>query len=267
MASDRKKVLDKKDINRLAFDSVFLQAGVNYERMQSCGFLGAQLPALKKIYKDDKEGLSAAMTDNLEFINTHPNLVGFLMGLLISMEESHADRGIIKGLKVALFAPLAGIGDAIFWFTLLPIVAGICSSMAMEGSVLGPIIFFLVYLGIFAMRWFWTHLGYNLGVKAVAQISDLSEVLAKAATVLGCTVIGGLIASYVNISIQTQIVVNEAKTVALQEDFFDKVFPNILSIGYVFLMYYFLKKKKVSPVILIVVTFVLAIVLSFFGIL
>lgn len=84
---------------------------------------------------------------------------------------------------------------------------------------------------------------------------------------LGCTVIGGLIASYVNISIQTQIVVNEAKTVALQEDFFDKVFPNILSIGYVFLMYYFLKKKKVSPVILIVVTFVLAIVLSFFGIL
>ena len=152
MASDRKKVLDKKDINRLAFDSVFLQAGFNYERMQSCGFLGAQLPALKKIYKDDKEGLSAAMTDNLEFINTHPNLVGFLMGLLISMEESHADRGIIKGLKVALFAPLAGIGDAIFWFTLLPIVAGICSSMAMEGSVLGPIIFFLVYLGIFAMR-------------------------------------------------------------------------------------------------------------------
>ena len=267
MASDRKKVLDKKDINRLAFDSVFLQAGFIYERMQSCGFLGAQLPALKKIYKDDKEGLSAAMTDNLEFINTHPNLVGFLMGLLISMEESHADRGIIKGLKVALFAPLAGIGDAIFWFTLLPIVAGICSSMAMEGSVLGPIIFFLVYLGIFAMRWFWTHLGYNLGVKAVAQISDLSEVLAKAATVLGCTVIGGLIASYVNISIQTQIVVNEAKTVALQEDFFDKVFPNILSIGYVFLMYYFLKKKKVSPVILIVVTFVLAIVLSFFGIL
>ena len=106
-----------------------------------------------------------------------------------------------------------------------------------------------------------------MGVKAVAQISDLSEVLAKAATVLGCTVIGGLIASYVNISIQTQIVVNEAKTVALQEDFFDKVFPNILSIGYVFLMYYFLKKKKVSPVILIVVTFVLAIVLSFFGIL
>jgi PTS system galactosamine-specific IID component len=261
------KVLNKKDIDRLAFDSMLLQAGFNYERMQASGFLQAQLPALKKIYKDDKEGLSAAMKDNLEFINTHPNLVGFLMGLLISMEESHEDRATIKGLKVALFAPLAGIGDAIFWFTLLPIVAGICASMAMEGSLMGPILFFLVYLVIFLMRWFWTRLGYNLGTKAVTQITSTSEILAKAATVLGCTVIGGLIASYVSIDVQTQIVVNEAKTVSLQTDFFDMIFPNILSIGYVFLMYYFLTKKKASPVVLILVTFVLSIVLSFFGIL
>ncbi|MGL4548217.1 PTS system mannose/fructose/sorbose family transporter subunit IID, partial [Eubacterium aggregans] len=61
------------------------------------------------------------MQDNLQFINTHPNLVGFLMGLLISMEESRENRSVIEGLKVALFAPLAGIRDAIFWFTLLPI--------------------------------------------------------------------------------------------------------------------------------------------------
>ena len=48
MASDRKKVLDKKDINRLAFDSVFLQAGFNYERMQSCGFLGGSTSGIEK---------------------------------------------------------------------------------------------------------------------------------------------------------------------------------------------------------------------------
>ena len=70
-----------------------------------------------------------------------------------------------------------------------------------------------------------------------------------------------------SINVQTEIVVNEAKTVALQSDFFDMIFPNILSIGYVFLMYYFLKKKKVSPVVLIVVTFLLSIALSFLGIL
>lgn len=117
--------ISKKDITRLGFRSSLLQASFNYERMQAGGFTWAMLPILKKIYKDDKPGLSAAMKDNLEFINTHPNLVGFLMGLLISMEEKGENRDTIKGLKVALFGPIAGIGDAIFWFTLLPIMAGI----------------------------------------------------------------------------------------------------------------------------------------------
>ena len=110
--------ISKKDITRLGFRSSLLQASFNYERMQAGGFTWAMLPILKKIYKDDKPGLSAAMKDNLEFINTHPNLVGFLMGLLISMEEKGENRDTIKGLKVALFGPIAGIGDAIFWFTL-----------------------------------------------------------------------------------------------------------------------------------------------------
>ena len=108
--------ISKKDITRLGFRSSLLQASFNYERMQAGGFTWAMLPILKKIYKDDKPGLSAAMKDNLEFINTHPNLVGFLMGLLISMEEKGENRDTIKGLKVALFGPIAGIGDAIFWF-------------------------------------------------------------------------------------------------------------------------------------------------------
>ncbi|MFR9254437.1 MAG: PTS system mannose/fructose/sorbose family transporter subunit IID [Merdibacter sp.] len=56
--------------------------------MQSGGFTWALAPALKKIYGDDKEKLSAALTDNMAFINTHPNLVGFLMGLMVSLEEA-----------------------------------------------------------------------------------------------------------------------------------------------------------------------------------
>lgn len=84
------------------------------------------LSILKKIYKDDKSGLSAAMKDNFEFINIYSNLVGFLMGLLISMEEKGENRDIIKGFKVVLFGLIVGIGDAIFWFILLSIMAGIC---------------------------------------------------------------------------------------------------------------------------------------------
>jgi PTS system galactosamine-specific IID component len=264
---ESKKVLTRKDITKLGLMSSFLQASFNYERMQAGGFTVAQLPFLKKIYKNDKKAISDAMSDNLEFINTHPNLVGFLMGLLISLEENNEDRSIIKGLKVALFGPLAGIGDAIFWFTLLPIVAGISASFAMEGSVLGPIIFFTVYLIVFILRIAWTHLGYNLGVKAIDKIKHNSKVIGKAATVLGVTVIGGLIASYVKINVLTNIVVNESKTVSLQTDFFDKIFPNILPLGYTLLMYFLIKNKKISPVVLIFSTFIMSILLSFVGIL
>lgn len=266
-SKETKKVLTKKDITKLGLTSSILQASFNYERMQAGGFAAAQLPCLEKIYKDDKEGLANSLTDNLEFINTHPNLVGFLMGLLISLEEAKENRSTIKGLKVALFAPLAGIGDAIFWFTFLPIVAGICASMACEGNPLGPVLFLLFYVGVFVMRIVWTHLGYNLGSSALGFIKEASTTIGKAATVLGCTVIGGLIAAYVKINVLTSVYVNEVSTVSIQEDFFDKIFPNLLSVGYVFTMFYFLKKKKVSPVVLILVTFVLAIVLSFFGIL
>jgi PTS system galactosamine-specific IID component len=262
-----KKVLTKQDITKLGFLSMFLQASFNYERMQASGFLVSQLPILKKIYKDDKQGLSEAMKDNIEFINTHPNLVGFLMGLLSSLEENKEDRTIIKGLKVALFGPLAGIGDAIFWFTILPILAGVCSSMALNNNVLGPIIFFVFYLCVYLLRVPLTHLGYNLGTKAISQIKEASSTIGKAATVLGCTVIGGLIASYVKISVLPSVYVNEVSTVSIQADFFDKIFPNILPFGYVFLLYYLLVKKKVSPVVLIVSTFILSIVLSFFKIL
>ncbi|EPA3927197.1 PTS N-acetylgalactosamine transporter subunit IID [Escherichia coli] len=232
--------ISKKDITRLGFRSSLLQASFNYERMQAGGFTWAMLPILKKIYKDDKPGLSAAMKDNLEFINTHPNLVGFLMGLLISMEEKGENRDTIKGLKVALFGPIAGIGDAIFWFTLLPIIAGICSSFASQGNLLGPILFFAVYLLIFFLRVGWTHVGYS---------------------------VGGLIASYVHINVVTSFAIDSTHSVALQQDFFDKVFPNILPMAYTLLMYYFLRVKKAHPVLLIGVTFVLSIVCSAFGIL
>lgn len=91
--------------------------------------------------------------------------------------------------------------------------------------------------------------------------------ISKAATILGVTVIGGLIASYIKISVLTEIPINAQKTVFIQKDFFDKIFPNILPMGYALLMFYLLKKKKVSPITLIFVTFVLAILLSFLGVL
>jgi len=265
--TENKRVLTKRDITKLGLRSVLLQASFNYERMQAGGWLYSMLPFLKKIYKDDKKGLSESMQGHLEFINTSPPIVPFLMGLILSLEENKENRNTIQGLKVALFGPLAGIGDAIYWFTILPIVAGITASFASNGSILGPIIFFLVYLAIFIMRIFWAHTGYSVGLKAITKIKENSELIAKAATILGVTVIGGLIATYVHIDVLSKINIGGGHSIALQKDFFDHIFPNILPLGYTFLMYYLLKSRKWSPVLLIVLTFVVAIILSFLGVL
>lgn len=265
--SESKKILTNADITQLGIRSSLLQASFNYERMQAGGWLWAQLPALKKICADDPEGLKAAMHDNLEFINTHPNFVGFLMGLLVSLEESGEDRNLIRGLKLALFGPIAGIGDAIFWFTLLPIVAGITCSFASEGLIIGPIIFFGVYFVIWCLRIVWTKMGYTLGTRALDVLKDNSDLISNSATILGITVIGALIASYVNINLAPVISVAGGIEVPIQEAFLDTIFPKLLPMGYTLLMFFLLKKKQVSPVILILGTIILAIVCSFIGLL
>ena len=265
MASNYK--ITKKDLTDLAIRSSYLQASFNYERMQSCGFTWSMAPLAEKVFGDDKEQLARFLTDNMEFINTHPNLVGALMGLMMSLEEEGADPSTTKGLKLALFGPLAGIGDAFFWFTLLPIVAGISCSFASQGSLLGPIIFFLVYLAIWLSRIFWTHLGYNLGTKSIDYITDYSDMVANAATILGVTVIGALIASYVSINLLPVITVDGGIEVALQADFLDHIFPCFLPFVVTMLIYWLLKKKEVSPIVLIVGIIVVSIICSAIGLL
>ena len=191
----------------------------------------------------------------------------FLMGLLISLEEQHEDRNTIKGLKLALFGPIAGIGDAIFWFTLLPIIAGISCSFASQGLILGPIIFFTCYLIIWLLRIVWTHMGYSLGIKSFEKLQENSSIIANSATILGITVVGALIASYVNIELLPVITVSGDISVGVQEAFFDTIFPKLLPMAYTLLMLYFLKKKQVSPVILIVATIAISIICSAIGLL
>lgn len=108
--------LTKHDITMLGIRSSLLQASFSYERMQAGGWTWAQIPVWRKIFGNDKKALSQTMADNLEFINTSPPLVSILMGLLTSLEEKHVNRETIRGLKNGLFGPMAGIGDAIYWY-------------------------------------------------------------------------------------------------------------------------------------------------------
>ncbi|MEG1003524.1 MAG: PTS system mannose/fructose/sorbose family transporter subunit IID [Clostridium sp.] len=263
--AETKRVITKKDLNTMVWKSLFLQASFNYERMQACGWLYGLLPGLKKIHTNKKD-LSDSMKDHLEFFNTHPFLVTFIMGLVIAMEESKEDRNTIRAIKVATMGPLGGIGDALFWLTALPICVGIGASLASEGNIAGPIVFLVLFNALhFFLRFFLMNYGYNTGVKAISNLKEQTKKISHAASIVGLTVVGGLIASMVNLKTTLVITAGQAE-VKLQEGVLDAVMPNLLPLLYTFLMYKLLKKGK-SPVMLILVTVVIGIAGRYLGLL
>ena len=208
--------LDKKTLNKMVWRSLFLQASFNYERMQAAGWLYAILPGLEKIHTND-EDLSISMSHNLEFFNTHPFLVTFVMGIILSLEQNKVEIPTIRAVRVAAMGPLGGIGDALFWFTLVPITAGISSNLALQGSIAGPILFLVVFnLAQFLLRFWLMNWSYRLGSEAIDIFTANAKEFTRAASILGVMVVGALISVYGGTKIALEIpngVTNEAKEI------------------------------------------------------
>ena len=117
------------------------------------------------------------------------------------MEEHGEDKKVkLKVYVMVLFGPFAGLGDAIFWFTVLPISAAICCSLAQDGSILGPLLYIGIWIVAAISRIWFGSFGYKLGVKAVSTISEGTKYITKAAGILGVMVVGGLIPSYISLA-------------------------------------------------------------------
>lgn len=184
--------LDQKTLNKMAWRSCFLQASFNYERMQAAGWLYSILPGLEKIHTD-KDDIATSMTHNMEFFNIHPFLVTFAMGICLSLEQNKADIPTIRAVRVSLMGPLGGIGDALFWMTLVPILAGITSQMAIAGNIAGPIVFLLIFNIIqFAIRFGLMNWSYKMGTQAIDALMDNMKAFTRAASILGVFVVGCL---------------------------------------------------------------------------
>lgn len=256
--NSKNKVITKKDLNKMVWRSLFLQASFNYERMQACGWLYSILPGLKKIHKN-KQDLADSMKLHLEFFNVHPFLVTFVQGLVLAMEENKESQDSIRGIKIALMGPLGGIGDALCWFTLLPITASIGVSLAKDGNIAGPIVFLVLFnLVHFFLRFFLMHYSYKLGVGAIEKLKGDTEYVTNGSLILGLTVIGGLIASFVNLKIAYVANLGNNVSINIQEAVFDKIVPNILPLLYTLFMFWLLKKGK-KPIHLILLTLVIGI--------
>ena len=98
--------------------------------------------------------------------------------------------------------PLAGVGDPVFWFTARPILGALGASLALSGSIMGPLLFFVVWNVIrFAFMWYTQEFGYKVGTKITQDLSGgLLNKITTGASILGMFIIGALVQRWVSIS-------------------------------------------------------------------
>lgn len=240
-------VITKRDLISVVWRGIFLQLSWNYERMQALGYCYCILPILKKLYKDDPEGLKKAVTRNLEFFNTQPYMAMPIMGTTIAMEERLATKGdvqetAISSIKVSLMGPLAGIGDSMFWFTIFPICAGIGIGLSQGGNIFGPIMFVLLF-SIFNVgtRYLGVVKGYELGAGFIEKLSGgVMQRISEAATIIGLMVLGVMSATMIVIPLTFTI--GQGTSAMTLQGIFDSVMPNLLPLLATLLVYKLMKK-------------------------
>lgn len=247
----QESVMTKEVFKKTFWRTFPLQACFCYERMQNVGFAYQMVPALKKLYPD-KEEASKALKRHLAIFNTTPCVVPFITGASMAMEEKfkkarengeECDEESINAVKTALMGPLAGIGDSFFWGTLRIIAAGIGASLAAQGSILGAVLFFLMYnIPQLFVRYQGLKLGYKSGVSFLENMSQggVIALLTEVAKILGLVVVGSMCASMVALS--TPLVISMDGADVVIQDIFNSILPNILPLGLTFVIYKLLQK-------------------------
>lgn len=230
-------LITKRDLIRSCVIWTFhAQACYNYERMQGLGFCHAMVPIFKKFYKDDKEAMAAAMTRHTGFFNTAPQFAAMIPGLVIAMEEQRylgatdIDDDSITAVKTSLMGPLSGIGDTVTQGVVIPLLLTFFIGMGIEGNILGPILYTVVITAIvLGFSYFSFMLGYRKGNEAILSLLE-SGVINKfidGAKVMGCIVIGGLVANYVTVSTGLSFMISGTEF-NLQTQLFDVILPGMV---------------------------------------
>ena len=269
-ATNTKTALTKKDYIKTSLRAYFLQNGFNYGNYQGLGYANILYPALKKIYKDDEQGFQDALSSNVEFFNSNPHFLPFITSMQLVMLDNGSKPEDARSIKLALMGPLAGIGDSLAQFCLAPLLATIGSSLAQDGLIGGPLLFFLgMNIILLAIKLFTGMYGYKLGTSIIDTLSEKMAQISSIASMIGVTVISGLAVSFVKIKVGIQYIatIDGAEKIVSIQEMLDKIAPSLLPALFTIFVFYLIKKKKWTTYKLIGLTLVLGILGSVLGIL
>ncbi|SBL56247.1 PTS system protein [Klebsiella michiganensis] len=267
-AAQGEKKLTRGDIINMFIRSNFLLGSFNFERVQAMGYCFIMIPAIKRLYGPGAER-NEALKRHLEWFNTQPFCTAPILGVTGAMEEEKAnganiDGSSISGVKVGLMGPFAGVGDPIFWGTIRPVLAALGASLALGGNVLGPLFFFFAFNAIrLAVKYFGLKYGYEKGREILTDLGgNRIQKLTESASILGLFIMGALVCRWTTINVP--IVVSRITgadgqvIVTTVQGILDQLLPGMLPL----LLTLFVAKllrKKVNPLLMIIVIFIIGI--------
>lgn len=242
----------------------------NYEKMQASGYGYAMVPVVKELY-DGEEEQCRQLERHMQFYNTHPGSSALILGAGIALEEG-GQAEVHDSLKVALMGPLAGIGDTVQAVLVTPPFNIIAAGLAAEGNAIGAILASTgPLLALFAIRWPLFNYGYKKGAEVINDVSGAGTLdkLQVGASVLGVTVMGGFVPSMIGVTMPVKLGADkeilgnimEAKTL---QQVLDAIFPCLVPLGLTFGCWYLIK-KKVAPLTVILVLAVISFVMGALG--
>ena len=250
----------KKDLKKTADRYNFMACNIfNYESQMGPAVAWAMAPVLRKIYKKDEE-YKEALNNHFNYFNSTTVMSSMILGATLAIEEKDGieAKETVQSLKTSLMGPFAGVGDTLVWVLWPTIMGSISGYMAQQGNPLGAIIWFV------KRKMF--EVGYTSGTKLITNLGKSLTTFTEAASIMGLSVVGALIASSVKMTTALNFKVGEV-SLALQTDILDRIMPSLLPVLLTALVYKLLGNKKWTATKLILLIIVIALVCSFFGIL
>lgn len=271
--TDDKAKLTEKELKQIYVRSCQLDISWNYERQQHMGYSYALTPVIRKLYpgEENKGKRVAALKRGLEFMAITPQLSTLLMGINAAMEEENSnnpqfDGNSINAVKTSLMGPLAGIGDSLIPGTLRIIASGIAISFAANGSILGPLLFLLIFnIPAFIIRYFCLKWGYGFGSTFIEKIAEsgIMNKISYYAGIIGLMVIGGMVCQQV--ALDLPIMVGSGDFAEPLTNYLDQIMPCLIQLGLFGGMYWILGKKVKTTTILMVLIVVCCAICFVFG--
>jgi PTS system mannose-specific IID component len=263
---EKKGLLTQQDLNKMFWRCFAFPSGNAERHLAGTMLYVLSTATLPKLFKT-KEELSVAMKRHLMFYNVQPTLTALVIGSTAAMEEQIEDKETIIAYKAGVMGPMAGIGDSIYWFTLRPIVMAIGASLALQGSIAGPVIAFVLWNIInLGTKYFYMNVGYKRGLAFMEQLrGGLIDKITKAASVVGLMVMGTLTIYFVSVKTTLSIPLKDAEPMMLQPSL-DGIMPGLLNLVALFLIMKLIKKGA-NPALLLLAIIAASLVLRVIGIL